>query len=326
MKVSKKIIFFISVVLIAGTTAMISYSSKTKTELTYQEVKVFKGPIKNTILSTGVVQPLNRLEVKAPIAGRIETILVKEGQLVLRGKILAWMSSSERAALLDTAKSKGKEEVAYWEEAYKATPLMAPIAGQIIQRNVEPGQTITIQDPLLVISDRLAIKAQVDETDIAQVKLQQMVEVTLDAYAEQPMKGRVTQIAFDSKTTNNVTTYEVDIIPETIPDFMKSGMTANVVFTTSEKEETLLLPSSAVQKENGKFKVLLASADQNKEPTFLSVEVGVNDGKKIEILTGLKEGDTVLMPRLTTISKKSDSGPTSPLSPFGGGKKGSKGH
>jgi len=327
MKSSKrKLIAGLSAVSIIILGLVIFYSSRNKREVVYQEVQVTKGPIKNTILSTGIVQPENRLEVKAPIAGRIERILVDEGQSVRRGQILAWMSSTERAALLDTAKSKGKEELAYWEEAYKPTPLIAPIAGQIILRNVEPGQTITVQDALLVMSDRLCVKAQVDETDISQVKLNQRVEITLDAYAEQPMEGNVVHIAYESKTVNNVTTYLVDIIPSQIPEFMKSGMTANVVFTTSEKEETLLLPASAVQKENGKFKVLLASVDKRQDPTSLSIEVGVNDGKKIEILSGLKEGDTVLMPKLSSISKKMESGPSSPLSPFGGARKGSRGH
>ncbi|MBM4304001.1 MAG: HlyD family efflux transporter periplasmic adaptor subunit [Deltaproteobacteria bacterium] len=293
------------------------FSRNEKREIIYQEVSVTKGPIKNTILSSGVVQPENRLEVKAPIAGRIEKILVDEGQLVKKGQVLAWMSSSERAALLDTAKTKGKEEWAYWEEAYKATPLMAPISGQIILRSVEPGQTITIQDALIVMSDRLCVKAQVDETDIAQVKLNQKVEVTLDAYAEHPMEGTVVHIAYESKTVNNVTTYLVDIIPSSIPDFMKSGMTANVVFTTGEKEETLLVPSTALQKENGKFKVLLANAGDTKSPTQLSVEVGVNDGKQAEIVSGLKEGDKVLIPKLSPSARKKDSETKSPLSPFG---------
>lgn len=326
MKYSTKTVIIVAslvtTLIIAGG---IYYFSNNKREVIYQEVQVTKGPIKNTILSTGTVQPENRLEVKSPIAGRIEKILVNEGQTVKRGQVLAWMSSTERAALLDTAKSKGKEELAYWEEAYKPTPLMAPIAGQIILRNVEPGQTITIQDALLVMSDRLCVKAQVDETDISQVKLNQKVEVTLDAYAEHPMEGTVVHIAYESKTVNNVTTYLVDIIPTQIPDFMKSGMTANVVFTTSEKEDTLLLPASAIQKENGKFKVLLASADKKLDPQSLSIEVGVNDGKKVEILSGLKEGDTVLMPKLSP-TKKAENGPTSPLSPFRGPKRGGKAH
>jgi macrolide-specific efflux system membrane fusion protein len=325
MKSSNKLKLSVVLIFIVIGIGWFFLSKQNKREVIYQEVKVSKGNIKNTILSTGIVQPENRLEVKAPIAGRIEKILVEEGHTAKKGQILAWMSSIERAALLDTAKSKGKQELAYWEDAYKATPLIAPIAGQIILKNVEPGQTITAQDALLVISDRLCVKAQVDETDISQVKLKQKVEVTLDAYADHPMEGNVVHIAYESKTVNNVTTYLVDIIPNEIPEFMKSGMTANVVFTTSEKEETLLLPASAVQKENGKYKVLVASNDKKSEPTIVPIEVGVNDGKKVEILSGLKEGDTVLMPKLS-IAKKSENGPTSPLSPFGGSKRGGRGH
>ncbi len=73
----------------------------------YRELTITRGDIDVTVLATGVVQPSNRLEIKPPIAGRVEQVLVNEGQHVRRGQVLAWMSSSERAALIDAARAKG---------------------------------------------------------------------------------------------------------------------------------------------------------------------------------------------------------------------------
>ncbi|MFH1684297.1 MAG: efflux RND transporter periplasmic adaptor subunit [Candidatus Margulisiibacteriota bacterium] len=163
-------------------------------------VKVQLGSIKAEVPSTGIVEPRNRLEIKPPISGRIDSVLVGEGHSVRKGQILAWMSSSDRAALLDAARAKGEEEVKKWEDVYNSTPIVAPLNGFIIQRAVEPGQTISTADPILVMADYLIVKAQVDETDIGTIKLGQKVNIELDAYPGKPIAGKVEHIAFESKT------------------------------------------------------------------------------------------------------------------------------
>src|SRR6185295_1884406 len=109
-------------------------------------------------------------------------------------------------------------------------PVLAPIDGTIILRNVQQGQTFAGTDALFVMSDRLTVKAQVDETDIAQVALKQAAKITLDAYPQKEFPASVDKIAYDATTVNNVTTYIVDVLPENTPDFLRSGMTANVNF------------------------------------------------------------------------------------------------
>src|SRR5512139_343310 len=189
----------------------------------YREVSATRGEIETTILSTGLVQPKNRLEIKAPIPGRADEVLVDEGQKVHRGQILAWMSSTERAALIDAARARGPEEVKRWEELYRATPILAPLDGTLITRNLEPGQTFTSVDAVFVMSDFLVVNAQVDETDLAQIRLRQSASIVLDAYPDQSFTGKVSQIAYDAKTVNNVTTYVVEVLPDKTPHFMRSG-------------------------------------------------------------------------------------------------------
>jgi macrolide-specific efflux system membrane fusion protein len=222
------------------------------------------------------------------------------------------MSSTERAALLDAARAKGPEEMRRWEQFYRATPILAPIHGTVISRNVEPGQTFTSQDAIFVMSDQLTVKAQVDETDIAQIRLKQSAVVELDAYPGKPVAGAVEQIAYDAQTVSNVTTYEVDVLPERIPPFMRSGMTANVRFEVARVEHALVLPTNAVRRQGEGATVLVPNG--NREPVERAIETGLSDGRRVEVLAGLAEGDTVLAPDLRTGER---SGGGSPLTPFG---------
>jgi len=266
---------------------------KKEKEASYRKVSVERGDLEITVLSTGTVGPKNQLEIKPSVAGRVEKLLITEGSYVRKGQTLAQLSSNERAALLDAARAQGAEETAQWEDIYKPTPLLAPLSGLIIALNVVPGQMVSTGDALMVMSDHLIVRAQVDETDLAQVKLGQKATLTLDAYAQEPIPASVKRIAFQSKLVNNVTTYEVEVWPLKVPPFMRSGMTANVLFQVAKKEGTLLIPSEAIQQRGGKTLALLASSDPKGKPTPQPIRTGLTDGKRIEVLEGLKEGDQV---------------------------------
>ena len=313
----KKIAIVFITLLILGFAGFKLLSNKSDSSVVFNEYVVKKGSIKVQILSTGVVQPENKVEIKPPIAGRIEKVLVMEGVRVKKGQILAWMSSTERAAMLDAASSKGAQEVKDWEEMYRATPILAPINGTIIQKNVESGQTFTTQDAILVMSDRLTVKAQVDETDIAQIKLKQKARITLDAYPEETIDAQVDQIAFDAKTVNNVTTYIADVLPDEAPTYMRSGMTANVTFNVQSKSDIVVIPTEAIKNIEGRSLVMTFDPnDPKKKPIERELQTGLTDGKKTEVVSGLSAGDIILVQQFKVSDKKS--GSSSPFSPMGG--------
>lgn len=296
----------------AGTALWRSFARKTES---YRQVPVQRGTISLKVLATGVVQPENRLEIKPPIPGRVESVLTEEGRTARKGQILAWMSSTERAALLDAARARGAEEVKRWEEMYRPTPIVAPIDGTIILRKVEPGQTFTAQDAVLVMSNRLTVKAQVDETDIGQIRLKQKAEIVLDAYSGETVPGTVAQIAFEAKTVNNVTTYVVDVAPEKVPAHMRSGMTANVTFLAESRASALLVPNEAIRSRDGAATVLKAGArDTSAE---VALKTGITDGRMTEVLSGLAEGETILIPSHPNgeSQKKKRNRPSSPFGP-----------
>jgi macrolide-specific efflux system membrane fusion protein len=304
-----------ALVVVAAVTLAWWWSARSVQTPTYREAQVKRGDLDITVLATGIAQPRNRLEIKPPIPGRIEQVLIEEGQWVTKGTVLAWMSSTERAALIDAARGKGPEEVKRWEDLYRATPILAPIDGTLILRKVEPGQSFTSSDAVFVMSDRLIVVAQVDETDIGQIKLNQLARLELDAYPGQTFEGRVAQIAFDAKTVNNVTTYEVDVLPRKIPPFMRSGMTANVVFRVNTRRDVLMVPSEAIRVRDGHSYVLRPDPDNPGKPREQEVEVGLSDGKRTEILADLNEGDTLLVASLKTGGRNGSKKASSPFMP-----------
>lgn len=283
----------------------------------YDTVKVEPGQIEITVESTATVRPQNRLEIKPPIAGRVEEVLVHEGDVVKAGQIIAWMSSTDRAALLDAARARGQEALDHWKEIYKATPLVAPLDGTIIARSVEPGQTVTASDTLLVMSDVLIVEAQVDETDLAQVRLGQDVMVSLDAYPDERFEASVSHISYEAQTVDNVTIYKVEVLPTNMPEFVRSGMTANVTLTAQAANDVLVLPAEAVHDEDGKKVAWLRDPRNATEKISREIKVGITDGKNYEVKDGLVKGDEVLVPKIQS-SISSGEVKNNPFMPFGG--------
>lgn len=284
----------------------------------YRKAAVERRDLEITRVSTGEVRPQNRVEVKPPIAGRIEEVLVREGDTVTQGQVLAWMSSSERAALLDAARSQGEDAVSRWESVYKPAPLVSPLNGTVIVRAVEPGQSVTTTDPVVVVADRLMVLAQVDETDIGSIAVGQKAEITLDAYPQELIPGHVEHVAYEAKTVNNVTIYEVDVLPENVHDAMRSGMTATLTLVVESRPNVLVVPAEAVRAEGGGVSVLIPGAQPWGRPAPKAVTTGLTDGKWTEVTSGLVEGDTVLIQPFKLPDAR-EAG-RNPFSPFGSGR------
>lgn len=295
MSIKKRSLFFIGLI-VAG--IVVFFYGKLKAPKqgseVVKEIAPVIGTIQNAISTTGSVLPKNRLEIKPPVNGRLEEVLVQEGQKVVIGQTLVWMSSTERAALLDAARGQGEAALQYWKDVYKAIPLMSPIDGEVIVATTQPGQTVTVNDAVIVLSDKLIVRAQVDETDIGKVKLGQKAVVSLDAYPDTKIKATVEHIYYESKTVNNVTVYEVDLTLEEVPRFFRSGMNTTIDFIENSKENTLLLPLEAVQKDKNESFVFVRQAP-GAEPIRRAVTTGISDDRNVEIVSGVTDKDIVVL-------------------------------
>jgi len=313
-QIKLKIIFVVAVVLVIFAFVAINIKGKSANNEIIKEISPTIGTIQVFVSTTGTVLPKNRLEVKPPVGGRIENIEVQEGDKVTTGQILAWMSSTERAALLDAARGQGKEALKYWEETYKAIPLLSPIDGEVIVATTQPGQTVTTTDAVIVLSDHLIVRAQVDETDIGKIKLRQDAVITLDAYPDTKIKAAVEHIYYESQTVNNVTIYNVDLLPENVPPFFRSGMNATVDFIVQRsKENTLFIPVEAVRKEKEENYVFIKQGN-GKEPLKADVTLGISDDKNVEVTSGVNKDDRIIITTKKYIVPQATTG-TNPFFP-----------
>ena len=196
---------------------------------------------------------------------------------------------------------------------YKAIQLISPINGEVIVAKTQPGQTVTTADPVVVLSDQLIVRAQVDETDIGKIKAGQRALLHLDAYPDTQIPAQAEHIYYESKTINNVTIYEVDLLPQEVPEFFRSGMNATVDFIAQSKDNVLLVPSEAVLREkNGNF---VLAKDANGQSQQRPVQLGISDDKNVEVLSGIDAADTIIVKTKKYALPKSNVG-TNPLMPI----------
>jgi macrolide-specific efflux system membrane fusion protein len=305
---TKKFIFaFIAIALVGGGWLLAKNArakSETRRIAGLSPVKPERGVLIMKTQATGNIEPENRVLVTPSVSGRAEEVLFTEGQVVGKGQVLAWISSSERTALLDSLKMSDSSpaEKKMVEEAYNLTPVVAPIAGMVVKRAVEPGQSVSAAKELAVISDRLIVKTFVDETDIGAVKEGQKADFYLDAYPKDKHQGRVLAISHESTLKDGVIVYEVKILPSGLITALRSGMTADVLVITGSKKNVMTIPKKSVKYRDGDALVSVKTAPAGKL-TEKKITVGATNESSIEVLSGLADTDTVFYS--TGIAKES---------------------
>jgi len=133
------------------------------------------------------------------------------------------------------------------------TVIRSPVNGVVINRNVDPGQTVaaSLQAPVLftIAQDlrEIHLEVSVDEADIGRVREGQKVRFTVDAYPERTYTGQVIQIRKQPVEVSNVVTYVIIVSTRNDDDTLLPGMTANVELVIGERADTIQVPSSALR-------------------------------------------------------------------------------
>ena len=130
--------------------------------------------------------------------------------------------------------------------------IRSPIAGKVIYRDIEEGQTVAASfstPTLFLIAEDLSkmeIHALVDESDIGQIKKGQQVRFTVEAYYGETFTGNVREVWLQPETISNVVTYTVVVDAKNNEGFLLPGMTATIDFIIEKRENVLLVPNSAL--------------------------------------------------------------------------------
>lgn len=131
--------------------------------------------------------------------------------------------------------------------------IRSPIDGLVLQRQVEPGQTVaaSLQAPVLfTLAEDLAqmeVHVAVDEADVGKVSESQSAVFTVDAYPDRQFPARITQVRFYPQTIDGVVTYETLLAVDNSDLSLRPGMTATAVITVAQLTDVALLPNAALR-------------------------------------------------------------------------------
>lgn len=160
------------------------------------------------------------------------------------------------------------------------------------------------------------ISVNLTEIDVPQVKLDNKVTVTFDALPDKTFTGTVLSIDTAGSVSSGVTTYPTTIQLDDIPKGIYSNMAATANIITNTRDNVLLVPSSAVQTQNGQSTVRVL---KNGQPQTVQVEIGASSDTQVEITSGLSEGADVITNNSSTSTQSSSTSVFSGTRGFGGG-------
>jgi HlyD family secretion protein len=205
------------------------------------------------------------------------------------------------------------------------TTLTAPFAGVVTAVNARQGEQASGVLVQLVDDASLEVVLEVDEVDIGNVSPGQTAVITFESWPNEEVTGEVAAIApeanSDSSAVVNFTVY-LSIGETDLP--VLTGMTANANLITQDLSDVLLVPNAAIQvdREQGRFTVNRVLLDENDVETFEEVEVtiGLRDGRYTQILSGINEGDELLIGNAVPVFQFGPGGDgEGGGGPFGGG-------
>lgn len=177
------------------------------------------------------------------------------------------------------------------------TVIRAPVSGTIASVSTYEGETIAASFAAptfvtIVDLDRLEVQSYVDENDIGRVRVGQQVTFRVDAFPGKELRGVVRAIYPKAQLVNNVVNYIVIIdITDRAGLKIRPEMTVHVALILAQKENVLTAPRSALLRESGSDHVIVRTGD---DWTSRRVQTGLQTPQQIEIVSGLREGDTIV--------------------------------
>ncbi|MFU2134699.1 efflux RND transporter periplasmic adaptor subunit [Gallibacterium anatis] len=369
MTFTKKRILGIAVVLII-LAAIYYFNLQSQPKTTYLTETVKYSDIQQTVVATGTVRSSNRVEVGARVSGKVEKILVKLGQKVKKGELIAELDSITQENTLNSAQAQlaaYKAQLVAAQTAYRVansnfqriaklykrkasslddyenaqnnldsakanveqiqaqikqseievntaatnlnyTKITSPIDGTVISIPVSVGQTVNANQTTPTIIqvadlDTMLIKPEISEGDITKIKPGMKVQFTTLAEPDEIYQAEIASVdpALTTLTDNeysesvsdtNAIYYYANVLVPNPEHKLQIGMTTQNTIITAQKQHVLVVPTLAIQKRNGQNSVQILDGDKVVEKV---VQIGLHDDINTEILSGLNEGDNVIL-------------------------------
>lgn len=291
---------------------------------------VTKGDINLVVSASGSINPETTYNVNPRLSAKVIEVNVNSNDIVTQGQQLAKLDDTDLQSAVKSAQYSFNSAV-YARDRLKALSIVddyavkqaqqqinvvsvqletakrnlnnarieSPIAGTVLAVNIKVGEFANVASPVpaFIVGNNSAFYAylNINEIDINSVKIDQSVDLTIDALGKS-VKGKIVLVESYGNNIAGIIYYKAKTsVDEQIG--LKANMTVNADISVDAKSGVLTVPSSAVTISNGKSYVKLAKYDSKNVLTPVDQEVvtGINNNALIEIISGLNEGDKVLI-------------------------------
>ena len=248
--------------------------------------KVTRGRIEAVVTASGIVDaPVYDLGPK--MGGKLITINVTEGQRVRNGETLAEFDDTTR--------------------------LVAPADGLVAKINYDEGETVVPGSPVIVVVNytKSWVNAQIDEIDIANIRIGDKVKITSDVYPDKVYEGQIYWIAPVAELRKVGGRVKMDEESYVFPckirmlgdhSELKVNMSVNVDISTKQNDNALLVPREALLSKDDTSLVYVINRGRARER---KITIGIRSYTSIEATSGVVEGEMVA---ITNVSKLKDKG------------------
>jgi HlyD family secretion protein len=223
-----------------------------------------------------------------------------------RDKALAQISvDTARQHQTEAQAQQAQASLKQLEEQLSYTTVTSPIDGVVLSRDVQMGDAVSsilvlgsTATLVMTLGDthQVYVKGKVDESDIAKVYLGQAARIKVQSFPSRTFAGKVTKIAPLGVEKDNVTTFEVQISIDNATGELKANMTANAEIVLEEHKNVLTIPEQAVVYDKDRnASVWVPDAHGKDGHRVVAIKVGLSNGSRIEVISGLHTGDRVVL-------------------------------
>lgn len=321
---------------VAGLVFLASYllgGTQTVTGTVYQ---ARRGNISAVVRTTGKVEAVRQLKLSFRAADMLRRTLVKPGDFVPSGTLLMELDTTSLERQLSQAQAQREiarfnlsaqveksqtnpnavpaspselyslarqseladTQLSQARTALESARVYAPFDGTILSVDVNEGDYVNPGQGVVTFGDlnRLQVRANIDELDVANVASGQAVSFNLDAFPGKSFDGKISLVSPNPSQQSGSTVYPA-IVSFTRPSdlYLRPGMAANLVITSLSRNNVLLVPNRALETIGLRKYVTLLQPDGSSEK--VPVETGLANPDQTEIISGLNEGDKIRLPR-----------------------------
>ena len=299
---------------------------KEKSPVPVSVAAIATGAVSSYISSTANLVPENEVKVLAEAEGRVAELLVEEGHRVARGQVLAQLVKDDAEITLKKAQVRlenarinferaqqevasnlisreqydrdyldhqiAQQELAEAQWRLDKTTIRAPFGGRVTERFMKPGQHIRPGDQLFTVSDfdPLIAKIFLPEKDVFGLKEGRDVRITLKANDATRFHGRIRQISPVVDTATG--TVKLTIEAAAPPAEVRPGAFVTIDIVRETRPQAILVPREAVIRELQDAYVFVVNGGVAEKRT---VSLGLEEGGRIEALSGVKAGEQVIV-------------------------------